>query len=147
MKQQYSNILVPVDGSQNAEKALERAIKIAQRDHGRVEVLNVIDVKQFTSSFGGVMSGTGDMIYSTFEYIQDYLTKLKAKVNAEGFDNLGVHARFGSPRVIITEDFPNDYPIDLIVIGKTGLSAVERFFVGTVTDSVIRTAKCDVLVV
>ncbi|MCC7666684.1 universal stress protein [Liquorilactobacillus satsumensis] len=147
MEKQYRNILVPVDGSQNAEKALARAIEIAKQNDSRVEVLNVIDVKQFTTNFGGVMSGTGDMIYSSFEYIQDYLTKLKDRFAKEGFTNLGIHARFGSPRVVITQDFPADYPIDLIVIGKTGLSAVERLLMGAVTDSVIRMAKCDVLVV
>ncbi|MBO8441671.1 MAG: universal stress protein, partial [Firmicutes bacterium] len=37
--------------------------------------------------------------------------------------------------------------IDLIMIGATGLNAVERILIGSVTEYVTRTAQCDVLVV
>ncbi|MDN2452825.1 universal stress protein [Lactobacillus sp. UCMA15818] len=148
MEQKYRSILVPVDGSKNAEKALKKAIEIAKRNNGRIEVLNVIDTKQFTNNFGGIISMSGDIIYSTFEAVQQYLEKLKESiVQEESFANVGVHARFGSPRVVIARDFVEDYPIDLIILGKTGMSAVGRIFVGSVTDGVVRTAKCDVLVV
>ena len=36
---------------------------------------------------------------------------------------------------------------DLIMIGATGLNAVERILIGSVTEYVTRTAICDVLVV
>ncbi|KRL07798.1 universal stress protein [Liquorilactobacillus hordei DSM 19519] len=148
MEQKYRSILVPVDGSKNAEKALKKAIEVAKRNNGRVEILNVIDTKQFTNNFGGLVSMSGDIIYSTFEAVQQYLGKLKENIAKEdGFTNVGVHARFGSPKVVIARDFIEDYPIDLIILGKTGMSAVGRIFVGAVTDGVVRTAKCDVLVV
>ncbi|EPC76844.1 Putative universal stress protein, partial [Lacticaseibacillus paracasei subsp. paracasei Lpp71] len=37
--------------------------------------------------------------------------------------------------------------IDLIMIGATGLNAVERLLIGSVTEYVTRNALCDVLVV
>ncbi|MCT3614679.1 universal stress protein, partial [Lactobacillus acidophilus] len=36
--------------------------------------------------------------------------------------------------------------IVLIVVGATGLNAVERLLIGSVTEYVTRTSKCDVLV-
>ena len=53
---------------------------------------------------------------------------------------------FGSPKTIIGHDFPKKHNIDLIVVGATGLNAVERLLIGSVTEYVTRTSKCDVLV-
>jgi nucleotide-binding universal stress UspA family protein len=37
--------------------------------------------------------------------------------------------------------------VDLIVIGRQGMSAVRQFLLGSVADRVVRDATCDVLVV
>ena len=54
---------------------------------------------------------------------------------------------FGSPKAIISREFPKKHDIDLIVVGATGLNAVERLLIGSVTEYVTRTADCDILVV
>ena len=50
------------------------------------------------------------------------------------------------PKNIIAKELPKEYNIDLIMLGATGLNAVERLFIGSVSESVIRNAS-DVLVV
>ena len=40
------SILVPVDGSESAERAFDKAVRIGQRDGAHVDVLNVIDTRQ-----------------------------------------------------------------------------------------------------
>lgn len=148
MQQTYRDILVPVDGSKNSEKALEQAVEIAKRNHGKIEILNIIDIRNFSNAFGSIMDGSGDVIYSSFNAIEEYLNKLKAKiVEQHHFEQVQVHARFGSPRVVIANDFLRDYPIDLIVMGKTGSNPVERFLIGSVTDFVTRSASCDVIII
>ncbi|MEL5941041.1 universal stress protein, partial [Tetragenococcus halophilus] len=37
--------------------------------------------------------------------------------------------------------------VDLIILGATGLNAVERLFIGSVSEYVTRNASCDVLIV
>ena len=54
---------------------------------------------------------------------------------------------FGSPKVIVAKQIPESENIDLIMLGATGLNAVERIFVGSVSEYVIRHARCDVMVV
>ncbi|KRM96673.1 universal stress protein [Liquorilactobacillus aquaticus DSM 21051] len=147
MAQKYQKILVPVDGSDSAERALERAIAIAKRNAAHLDILNVIDVKHFASNVGGVIDPTGDIIYSTFENVQSYLKELEEKVLKTGYKDVSIHARFGSPRTIISKEFPDEYNSDLIVISKTGLNPVERILMGAITDYVIRMARCDVMVV
>ena len=48
---------------------------------------------------------------------------------------------------MITKDVAEKTVADLIVCGATGLNAVERFLIGSVSESIVRSAKCDVLVV
>ena len=148
MLQNYRDILAPVDGSKNAEKALQEAVLIAKRNGARLEILNVIDIRNFTNAFGSMMDMNGDLVYSTFNSVEEYLKKLKKEIAEKAdFKNVRIHARFGSPRVVIANDFLKDYPIDLIVMGKTGSNPVERFLMGSVSDYVVRNAQCDVIIV
>ena len=39
---------------------------------------------------------------------------------------------YGSPKNIIAKELPKEYNIDLIMLGATGLNAVERLFIGSV---------------
>lgn len=84
IKQEYRNILVPVDGSKTAEKALERATEIALRNKAHLDILNVIDLKQFSVSFGGMVDANGDAVYQTFEDVEGYLSTLVERVKNKG---------------------------------------------------------------
>ena len=55
--------------------------------------------------------------------------------------------QFGFGKQIIAKEIPEDNHVDLIMLGATGLNAVERLFIGSVSEYVIRNATCDVLVV
>jgi len=64
-----------------------------------------------------------------------------------GLENVQTRIEYGSPKVMIARDLPEEQNVDLIMIGATGLNAVERLFIGSVSEYVIRNAPCDVLVV
>jgi len=145
MDQEYERLLVPVDGSKESEMAFEKAVKVALANHAHLDILNVLDTKQFIGSYGGMVSG--DAIYQLTEDAQDYLTSLQDRASQEGLTETAIHVRFGNPKTVIATDFPHDHKNDLIMIGSTGLNAVERVLVGSVTEYVNRTAPCDVLIV
>lgn len=142
---EYHNILVPVDGSKESELALNKAIMIAKQNHAHLDLLNVLDTKQFFGSYGGIISGNA--VYQITQEAQKYLENLKMDAQKRGLDDVAIHVRFGNPRIVIAEDFPNDHHSDLIMIGSTGLNAVEYIMVGSVTTYVNRTAPCDVMIV
>ena len=146
LRQEYKTILVPVDGSAIAEKALVTGTEIAKRNNAHLDILNVIDLKQFSVSFGGMIDANGDVVYQSFEDVEKYLEGLKKHVEEQGVTDVAIHVRFGSPRNVIARDFPNDHETDLIVMGPTGHNPVERVLVGAVSDYVIRTAACDVMI-
>ncbi|MCT7688552.1 MAG: universal stress protein [Lactobacillus crispatus] len=127
------SILVPVDGSESAERAFDKAVKVGLRDGAHVDVLNVIDTRQFMGEMQDTLI-SGDTIYQTLH-------------DNFGFDDVDYHIRYGSPKRIISYDFIKDHHNTLIVMGATGLNAVERMLMGSVTEYVNQHALADVLIV
>lgn len=147
-EQEYKRILVPMDGSPEAELAFTKAKRVAQTNHAHLDILTILDTKQFVGNYGGGL--TGDAIYQISEDAQSYLENVKQEtLEHDGFkdEDIDIHVRFGNPKVVISRDFPEDHHNDLIMIGATGLNAIERVLVGSVTEYVNRHAPCDVLIV
>ncbi len=112
-----------------------------------LELLNVVQVAQFSD---GIISGISldkDQTYNLINQANERLQDLKKELEDAGVEKVGVHVRFGNPKQVIAHDFVEDHQIDLIVMGATGLSAVERMVVGSVTQYATRNADADVLVV
>ncbi|MFD1318715.1 universal stress protein [Loigolactobacillus zhaoyuanensis] len=146
MLQEYRNILVPVDGSKEAELALTKAVEVAKRNNAHLDILDVLATQQFEVSYSSFVDG--DVIYKMSEDVKTYLDKLVAQIEKENdFHNIDIHIRFGNPKMVIARDFPQEHKNDLIMIGATGLNAVERVLIGSVASYVNRSAITDVLVV
>ncbi|MBZ6527283.1 universal stress protein [Aerococcaceae bacterium DSM 111021] len=143
MLQEYQRILVATDGSEGADLALNKAVAIAKRNNAKLFVLHVLDTRaiQATSSsdihFREALRTLGDRV---MEEAKDYAT-------GQGLTEVETILEMGSPKSIIAEDIPKREGIDLIVMGAKGMGAIERFFMGSVSENVIRHAACDVLVV
>ena len=145
MVQEYSNILVPLDGSQQAEIALDKAVAVAKRNEAHIDVLAVIDPGQFGYNLAGLADG--DITYQLVQDSEAYLKETVDQVKKDGFTDIAFHIRMGSPKPIISQDFVKDHHNDLIMMGASGLSRVQRAMVGSVTSFVKRNAQVDVLVV
>lgn len=145
MTANYHRILVPMDGSKESEAALTRAIELAldAGDDGILSILNVID----TRAFQNVASFDDTMVEAVSDETRKSLEKYKAQAIEAGVKNVDYLIEYGSPKSLIAKDVPNEVNADLIVIGATGLNAVERLVIGSVTEFVTRSAKVDVLVV
>ncbi|WP_283679401.1 universal stress protein [Lentilactobacillus sp. Marseille-Q4993] len=141
----YKNILVPVDGSQVTNSILERGIELAKENNAHLDILNVLEVNQFNQTYGSAVSG--DVVFKLTETTESKLEQMADKARDAGVKDVDIHIRFGNPKPIIAREFPKDHNTDLIVIGSTGLSAVERLIIGSVTSFVTRQATTDVLII
>jgi nucleotide-binding universal stress UspA family protein len=140
---EYKNILVAIDGSQEAEWAFKKAIDIAKRNNAKLLLAHVIDTRTFATveAYDRTITERADQFAS--ELLENYQ---KMAVNA-GVADVDYVIEFGSPKIRIPKDIAKKNNCDLIICGATGLNAVERFFIGSVSEHITRYAPCDVLVI
>lgn len=147
----YRKILLPTDGSKFAESAAQHAIWIASRSGAEIIVLNVIE----TSSLVGLPAE--DLIVRIKEMLKEEgrrsLERISEMVTeSEEESKLGKEVKItlkteeGSPAdsILKTIDTEN---VDLVVMGTSGKHGLDRFLLGSVTEKVVRSAKCPVLAV
>ena len=143
MFHEYSKILVPVDGSNEARLAFEKAIEVAKRNRAQVLIAHIIDTRVLQTPTGFEGNFNEEIQRQTENLFQEY----RQYAQEHDFNDIDFDLEYGSPKVYISKNIPKDYQIDLIMMGATGLNAVERLFIGSVSEYVIRNAHCDVLVV
>ena len=140
----YQRILVPIDGSRATPVVMEKAIAAAKKHQAHLDILNVAQVNQLTDGYAIASSLSTSQTFDLVKTTQERLGDLKKHAEVK---SVAIHIRFGNPKQVIARDFIADHHNDLIVIGTTGLSMVERLIVGSVTSYVVRNAACDVEVV
>lgn len=146
MEANYKTILVPVDGSSQSEDALAKGALIAHNNNAHLDVLHVLSTTQYGYNYGGMVDG--DVINNLVEDTTDYLNKLTNRIKKEsGVDDISIHIRFGNPKTVIAFEFPRDHKSNLIVMGATGMSRLQRVLEGSVSSFVNRNAHCDVMVI
>jgi nucleotide-binding universal stress UspA family protein len=143
MNMVYEKILVAVDGSTEAEWAFKKAVNIAKRNNARLVLCHLVDVKQLTTL--DVYDHTAIQRAETFAH--DLLTQYHEEALAAGLKDIEFIMEHGSPKTRIAKEIAPEHDVDLIICGATGLNAVERFLIGSVSEHILRYSKCDVLVV
>ncbi len=143
MLQQYKHILVAIDGSYEAELAFRKAVEVALRNNGQLHLIHVID----TRAFQNISSFDSAMVEQVTETAKKTMDEYIVTANELGLKDVDYSIEYGAPKSLIAREVPEKKNIDLIMIGATGLNAVERLLIGSVTEYVTRTAVCDVLVV
>jgi len=135
--QQYQRILIAIDGSESAEKAFNTAIKIAKINESELIIAHVFDMNAYALGMVDINRGKMENILKEYKLkAEEYKIKKVQTILAEG-----------TPKIVLAKEMPNEYYVDLIVTGKTGLNVVERWMLGSVSEYIIRNAPCDVLIV
>ncbi|MBI5458569.1 universal stress protein [Methanobacterium sp.] len=146
----YQKILLPTDGSKFAENAAQHAIWIASRSGAEIIVLNVIE----TSSLVGLPAE--DLIVRikemlkeegrrSLERISEMVTESEKESKIEDI-KITLKTEEGSPADAILKTVEKE-DVDLVVMGTSGKHGLDRFLLGSVTEKVVRSAKCPVLAV
>ena len=142
----FTRILVAVDGSPFAEKALKCAVDLAKKLGAKLIILHVV-LRQFyavTPSEAGVLATTVFVKELEAEG-KEIMNKADAYAKGQGADYecrllQGVPAE-EIVKTALTEN------VDLIVVGSRGLTEVRGFLLGSVSDKVSHHAKCPTLIV
>ena len=142
----YERILVPVDGSPTSERALQEALRLAQQQDGRLELVHVLgDVRLMEANS-----------YINYAEMKDAMTSAGKKILAQtqmAAQQSGTAAEVklleaGGTRIAsaIVEE-ARQWQADLIVIGTHGRTGFSRVLFGSVAEGVMRTAHIPVLLI
>ena len=116
-------ILVPVDGSETAERAIDEAVAIAEIYGSEIHILYVANINQLA-----INACLSDAILEAVnkagnEILEKAASKIPDKINVI------TTSETGTPSVTIT-DFADEIKADLIVVGSRGLGLVKGVLLG-----------------
>jgi nucleotide-binding universal stress UspA family protein len=131
-KKEIRRLLAAIDGSQQANKALDHAVAIAKNFGAKITLLHVEEAKLFSLK-PEIVKKVGEEILQCAE----------SRLQGVSFDK---SMKPGSPvEIILKMAWLGDF--DLIVMGSRGLSSVKRFLLGSVSADVSMHARTSVLLV
>jgi nucleotide-binding universal stress UspA family protein len=150
MENEFKRIITPVDGSESSKRAARKAIYIAKKMN--IELIAIYVVHVPISAYVGPP-------YSPVIYTDDTeIKEIRKKMKSEGALLLDVIEEMASQsglKIIkkVIEGSPDEEIIkiskkdDLIVMGAKGISAIDRIFLGSVSEKVLHSATSSVLIV
>lgn len=136
----YETILVPVDGSEGANAAVEHAVDIANTYDATLHTLYVADVRMSPIS----TEMDRDEVIQLLDQSGERPTKLVLD-QAEEMNIPAIEAiRLGVPHEIVRE-YIDENDIDLVVMGTHGRTGLEHTLLGSTTERIVRTVEIPVL--
>lgn len=142
----YKNVLVGIDGSKQSMMAFHKAIDLAKRNNAHLHLLSVVNGEHYPTAAGyGIIDR--DMYDAAVERMKKTLSKLVDETKKAGWDNVDSSVMVGNAKIALTDQYPKNHEVDMIVVGATGLNVIGRLIVGSTAAYVIRHAPCDVTVV
>jgi len=137
----YKKVLIAIDGSETSMHALREFLKFSKTEHMSITVVSVIPAYE-----GDLASMWTNNIKASMKKGCDTSLAGALKISLEEGVPVETVCEEGEiyERIIDLSDSEN---YDLIVMGKKGMSLIEKAFVGSVTSRVIGYSRQDVLVI
>ena len=146
----HKRILLPTDGSENAEKAGEYAISLADLSGADIVVLNVIDTYYLEAIPQPDVRESVDEelradVKRAVERFESKIEENKCNGKCQNV-NFKILIKEGKPADVILKTIDEE-GIDQVIIGKSSKKGLERFLLGKTTDKVVKDAKIPVNVI
>ncbi|USZ72634.1 universal stress protein [Natronosalvus halobius] len=136
----YENVLVPTDGSEHAERALELAGEIVREHCATLHVLTVVQ----DSLFGIGADSSDETTTASRDRARDALSETAETMRSAGVDEVTTTVESGSvPQAI--RSYAVEHGIDLIAMGTHGRSELDQRLLGSRTERMLRITPVPVL--
>lgn len=140
MAKEFGRIILPTDGSDEAKKAMEKAIFLASHLDINVVAMFVVDMSHLSRFPVEIMPS------SIYEFLQKEALSCLNEVEKMG-KRMGVKVTKKIVEGIPYEEIVREArKNDLIVMGNKGMTALDRIFLGSVAEKVVRHAPCTVMI-
>lgn len=140
----YSKVFVALDGTDQQDFVLARAIKVAVNNGAKLYIGHVIDSTALESAgaypvdlINGLETAFRDSIAPAVE---------EAKANPDIAD-VEIIIRAGRIRETLKDEMLDVIQPDLVMCGARGLSSIKYALLGSISTFLLRSTDCDILVV
>ena len=132
MNEGYTKVFVSLDGTEQQDFVLARAIKVAANNGAKLIIGHVID---------------STALESAGSYPVDLVNGLEeAKANPD-IPEVEVMIRTGRIRETLKDEMLDVVKPDLVLCGARGLSSIKYALLGSISTFLLRNTDCDILVV
>ncbi len=143
----FNKIVVPVDGSPFGELALPVALGIACRSGGEVRMVTVVTPlpgHQAQEEPGSIEEGR---LLLARDHAENYQAELRKRVTLSGCDvSISCHVETGSV-VVMLDKYARAAEADLLVMTTHGRGPLQRAWLGSVADGLLRRTPCPILAI
>jgi nucleotide-binding universal stress UspA family protein len=136
-------IVVGTDGSDTAERAIDEAIGIAQRDQAALHVVAAFPDPAIIRE--RITSGSTAASVNLSQVADSVLNRAAMHAEEKGV-HAETHSREADPAEAIL-DVADEVNADLIVVGSRGLSGLRKYLLGSVSTKVASAAHCNVMII
>jgi nucleotide-binding universal stress UspA family protein len=142
----FSRILVALDGSAHAERALDEAIDLAKLGHGTLTLMTAVP-EPSSWMLGGVYAVPVnlDELRGQIEAEYDSMLKAAAKTVPDGIPSTTVLVHGHAGPAIVDRLKTGEH--DLVVMGSRGRGEIKSLLLGSVSQHVLQASPVPVLAV
>lgn len=141
----FSKILIPIDGSKNSKRAMYIAADIGRMYESELTLLNIVSKLQ-VPEIRGVDFGVLKDYYPVLSKNSEYLLAEAAKKIEDYPYDIKLESKIGNIADTIN-DVAEEGDFDIIALGSRGLGRISRAFIGSVSNAVLHHTKRSVLIV
>ena len=141
----FKKIIVGIDGSESANKAIKVACDIAKHYEREVTLVHVPHAEAAAFALGAVAGYHAATTMPSYEEVEEAGQKILdaalAEADATGCKNISAYMPHGDAATEILAH-ADRISADLIVTGRRGLSQLSSFLLGGTTQRINQFAKC-----
>ncbi|HJG30293.1 universal stress protein [Collinsella tanakaei] len=144
MNEGYSKVFVSLDGTEQQDFVLARAIKVAANNGAKLYIGHVID----STALESAGSYPVDLVNGLEEAFRNSIAE-QVQEAEENPDIAGVEIiiKAGRIRETLKDEMLDVIQPDLVMCGARGLSSIKYALLGSISTFLLRSTECDILVV
>ena len=140
----YDKVFVSLDGTEQQDKVLERAILVAANNNAELYIGHVIDSTALETAGAYPV----DLIPGLERTFRESIAEGVARAEGErSVRSVKVIVRCGRIRETLKEEMLDQIDPDVVICGARGLSPIKYALLGSISTFLLRSATCDILVV
>jgi nucleotide-binding universal stress UspA family protein len=139
----FTNVLVPVDGSENSYRALDAALLLSEKLGSNITAVNVMEQVPITHIESEKL--LSELLKAYRKENQEILSKCSKNATEKGL-SIKTLLLQGNPASVIL-DYSKKEKFDLVIMGSRGLGKFKQLILGSVSSKIVHHSPCAVLLI